>query len=270
MAYVYKSGKTHRFQYTDWQGRRRTATGTESEKETRALATRIEREHLEIRRGWRPAPTSALRHAKRPFPEVRDEYLAWGESQGGRGGRPWGRDHGHKRRVHLAWWGERLGLDVLADLGGILPRVEEALRELQAGGLTGKTVSNRVEGLRAFCAWCIGRGYLAAGAQVKEAQSLARHATPTMTMNVYGRADGGRLADLTEAVGEAVLGVSEDPECTESAARLASGAESLDLTMPYGNEVRGSSPLSSTRPLWGPCDHACFALPPPLSSGRSL
>ena len=87
---------------------------------------------------------------------------------------------------------------------------------------------------------------LGAGAGVKEAQSLARHATPTMTMNVYGRADGGRLADLTEAVGAAVLGVSQDPECTESAARKAAGAESLVLATACGNGDAGSIPAAST------------------------
>ena len=161
MAYVFRCGGCWRFQYTDWTGKRRTATGTGGEKETRALAGRVEREHLEIRRGWRPAPTSALKHARRGFAEVRDEYLAWGNSQGGRGGRPWGKGHARMRRSLLAWWEERLELDLLGELDGILPRVEEALRELQAGGLTGKSVANRAESLRAFCAWCIGRRYLA-------------------------------------------------------------------------------------------------------------
>ncbi|GAJ16188.1 unnamed protein product, partial [marine sediment metagenome] len=46
-----------------------------------------------------------------------------------------------------------------------------------------------------------------AGANVKEAQSLARHATADLTMNVYGRTRRDRLADLAEAVGGRFLGI---------------------------------------------------------------
>ena len=49
----------------------------------------------------------------------------------------------------------------LADLAGILPRVEEALRDLQAKGRAGKTLANYAEALGAFCDWCVRRGYLA-------------------------------------------------------------------------------------------------------------
>ena len=40
-----------------------------------------------------------------------------------------------------------------------MARVEAALRELQAGGRAGKTVSNYAEALAAFCDWCVERGY---------------------------------------------------------------------------------------------------------------
>ena len=42
---------------------------------------------------------------------------------------------------------------------------------------------------------------LEAGASVKEAQSLARHSNPDLTLNVYGRARYERLAEVTESVG---------------------------------------------------------------------
>ncbi len=44
------------------------------------------------------------------------------------------------------------------------------------------------------------------GATVKEAQSLARHATPELTMNVYGRTREDRLADIAEGVGSVIYG----------------------------------------------------------------
>jgi len=42
------------------------------------------------------------------------------------------------------------------------------------------------------------------GASVKETQALARHATPAMTMNVYGRTRNERLVQTVERVGEMV------------------------------------------------------------------
>jgi integrase len=93
---------------------------------------------------------------------VVEEYLSWGEAQGGRGGRPWSRPHARNRRTCLSWWQESLGLETLADLEGILPRVEKALRELQGEGKAGKTLANHAEALHALCLWGEQRGYLAA------------------------------------------------------------------------------------------------------------
>ena len=147
--------------FIDASGKQRFFTGTRNKTETLRMAERFEDEHRQIRLGYRPAPHSALKHKKRPFSELREEYLAWGESQGGRGGKPWGKTHARCRRSHLIWWQERLGLEVMADLEGILPRVEKALREIQAKGRSGKTVANYAESLAAFCNWCEARGYLA-------------------------------------------------------------------------------------------------------------
>ncbi|MEW6753496.1 MAG: hypothetical protein AB1505_21305 [Candidatus Latescibacterota bacterium] len=70
--------------------------------------------------------------------------------------------HAHNRQVQLVWWVEYLGLKTLADLPGILPRVEAAVRDVLKAGQTGKTAANKVEGLRGFCIWAEKRGYLAA------------------------------------------------------------------------------------------------------------
>ncbi len=74
--------------YTHHTGRRVFFFGTRKEAETRLIAERLEDEHRQIRLGYHPAPNSAATHAKRLFREVADEYLAWGNAQGGRGGRP--------------------------------------------------------------------------------------------------------------------------------------------------------------------------------------
>ena len=148
--------------FIDAAGKQKFFNGTRSKAETLRMAERLEYEHRQVRLGYRPVPGSADKHRKRPFAEVKDEYLAWGESQGGRGGRPWAPHHALMRRTHLEWWQERLGLTSLADLEGILARVEKALRELQAQGRAGKTLANYAEALHSCCLWCVQRGYLAA------------------------------------------------------------------------------------------------------------
>ena len=52
------------------------------------------------------------------------------------------------RRSHLQWWQELLGRETLADLNGILPRVEASLRELRNAGRSGKTLQNFAEALK--------------------------------------------------------------------------------------------------------------------------
>ncbi len=155
-----KSNGKYRFCYTDESGTRTSRIGTRSRTETRRIAEHVEDRCRRIRLGYLASPSSAQENGMRPFAQVRDEYLAWGNSQGGRGGRPWGRGHLRMRRAHLNWWGECLDLETLSELEGCLPRVEAALRDLQDAGRAGKTVRNYVEGLKAFCRWCVHREYL--------------------------------------------------------------------------------------------------------------
>lgn len=167
MAYLFqtrsKSGKLHprwRFQFTDWNGRRRTATGTNSKAETAKLAARIELDHELVRKGLRARPAGWAKNKNRPFAEAVKEYLEWGAFQGGRGGRPWSSKHQNSRSTILNQWQKHLQLDTLADLDGILPSVERVLRELQRDGRSGKTLQNYAATLRAFIAWCVKREWL--------------------------------------------------------------------------------------------------------------
>ena len=153
-------GKYHGW-FTNAQGKQQFFTGTRSRAETRRIAQQKEEEHRQIRLGYRKAPKAADTHRLRSFEEVKDEYLAWGETQGGRRGRPWGTTHARMRRSYLKRWQAQLNLSSLADLPGIFPRVEKALRAF-AQDRTGKTVMNYVEALSAFCDWCVQRGYLEA------------------------------------------------------------------------------------------------------------
>ena len=148
--------------FFDAKGERKFFTGTRSKKETERLAFRFEDEHRQIRMGNAPAPDASDLNGSREFGEVVDEYLAWGEAQGGRGGRPWGHTHLRNRRRHLNWWQKHLGFQTLIDLENSLPRVEAALRGLKTDGRAGKTLANYSEAIAAFCDWCVKRGYLAA------------------------------------------------------------------------------------------------------------
>ena len=165
MAYLWRSrgkdGKLHprwHFEYRDWQGHRRKGTGTTSKAETLRIAEAMQARENDIRRGLRQPPKAS--DTPRAFGEVMEEYLAWGEAQGGLGGRPWGEYHLHMRKVHLAWWKEKLNPQTLADLKGSLPRVERLLRRLHKSGLAGKTCQNYAEALKCLCKWCVVRGYL--------------------------------------------------------------------------------------------------------------
>ena len=155
-----KNGKLRYYEgwYFDWQGKRQYFKGTSSEKQTRALAAKEEEHHRLIKLGHLPPPKKS--DDPHSFREIANEYLAWGEAQGGRGGRPWSERHAHNRRTHLRYWEERLGLHTLHDLHGVLPRVEKALRGLKSDGKSGSTLQRYAEALCAFCDWCKQRRYL--------------------------------------------------------------------------------------------------------------
>jgi len=83
-----------------------------------------------------------------------------------------------------------------------------------------------------------------AGANVKEAQTLARHSTPNLTMNTYGRTRLDRLRELAETVGKHVLPAPANITETQ---RKAVGAESLNPASTYENMSSGAYPYSGRR-----------------------
>jgi len=146
--------------YMDMSGRLKCFAGTRKKAETLQMAERLEDEHRQIKLGYRPVPKAAEKFKCRIITEVIEEYLAWGKSQGGRGGMAWGVGHARMREAHLKWWVKRLGLKRVADLDDILAKTEEALRELQNKGRAGKTLQNYRECISSFCNWAVSRGYL--------------------------------------------------------------------------------------------------------------
>jgi integrase len=167
MPYVFKTyradGTAHarwRFQYTDWRGKRRTATGTTSEPETLKIALRKEADEYDIRKGIRPPKSISATHAMRDIEEIIREYIAWGGTLGGRRGRSWSRTHARMRAAQLQWWVSHLKIECLADLPGILPKVESGLRSFLETGRTRRTTQSYAETLHGFCRWCLKREYL--------------------------------------------------------------------------------------------------------------
>lgn len=148
-------------QYTDWSGRRRTVALSASKAEAQRLVDQLQQREIEIRLGLRPHPSVQQKAVIRPIAEVVDEYIAWGEAQGGRNGRPWSAVHARDRRRYLKNWVKDLGLKELSDMSGILPKVEKVVRVKLGDGAAGKTISNFLEALRSFCTWAKTRKYIA-------------------------------------------------------------------------------------------------------------
>jgi integrase len=146
--------------FLDATGAQRFFKGTKSHAETLRIAQRIEDDHRQVKLGYHPPPKSFDKARARTFEDVTLEYLAHGRACGGIGGRPWSAEHAVKRDAGLTWWRVKLGLATLADLDGILPRVEKALRELQDAGKANLTIQHRATCLTAFCGWCVQHGLL--------------------------------------------------------------------------------------------------------------
>jgi len=146
--------------FIGYNGKQKFFTGMRKKAETLQIAQRLEDDHRQISLGYRPIPKTNLKHRNDLFEKVMQEYLDFGNMQGGRGGRSWGKVHARKKRTDLKLWQETLGLKTLADLDGILPRFEGILRKLKEQGRAGRTLKNIADALTSFCSWCATRGYL--------------------------------------------------------------------------------------------------------------
>jgi integrase len=82
------------------------------------------------------------------------------------------------------------------------------------------------------------------GFDIKTAQTLARHQTPYLTLNTYGRANAERLRNAVELIGQTIQNAEakrvSQKEVNRDALALAAGAE--NLTQPSGQEQDSDSP----------------------------
>ena len=103
-------------------------------------------------------------------------------------------------------------------------------KDLQAAGIPKRTPAGKVDFHACRVAYI--NLIMESGATAKEAQELARHATPHMTMNVYGRAREDRLALAVENVANRI---QSEQKHVPSMYRQAVGAE-IETATPLENK----------------------------------
>jgi site-specific recombinase XerC len=108
------------------------------------------------------------------------------------------------RKYQQAYFGEEIPSRVPASPLLYVPRdpARELDKDLKAATIPKYTREGKVD-LHALRLAYI-NFVIESGASAKEAQTLARHATPAMTMNVYGRTRNERLVQTVERVGEMI------------------------------------------------------------------
>lgn len=144
----------------DHKGKRKMFTLSKNKAQAQKQADTLEHNIREIKNGLRPPPEANGPAYERPIDDVLEEYMAWGKIQGGRRGLPWDDEHAAKKIRNLQFWRDALGLAELGDVDDILRKVEGECKGMFAAGRSGKTVTNRVQDLRAMLLWCFRRGYI--------------------------------------------------------------------------------------------------------------
>lgn len=147
-----------RYQYTDRDGKRRTATGTASYRDTKIIARNVQERERMVREGAVPAATHS---PVVPVRQVASEYLKWGAHKGGKGGRPWSPEHHRVTALRLDFWLKNLEVNTTADLEqkSSLAKAERVLDEYEAGH-SKTTLNALIQTLKGFVSWAEQRGYL--------------------------------------------------------------------------------------------------------------
>jgi hypothetical protein len=86
------------------------------------------------------------------------------------------------------------------------------------------------------------------GVTVKEAQVLARHETPELTMNIYGRAREERLWNAVEQVAHTIRVTSVSQAAGDRVGQSAKARISQDIEKKESALVAGSIPAASILP----------------------
>ena len=148
--------------YKDFDGKRRwkTLTSTATRRDVLTTFQALELRDAKISLGVLPRPDQQHGALARPIGDVVADYLAWGQSQGSAGGRPWTATHLRVRTKQLTQWQAVLGLTRLGQCEGILPRVEQVLRQEEARGLSSQSRKHLASALMAFLRWCTRRDLL--------------------------------------------------------------------------------------------------------------
>ncbi|MEE2832475.1 MAG: hypothetical protein VYD18_08965 [Candidatus Latescibacterota bacterium] len=106
-------------------------------------------------------------------------------------------------------------------------------KDLRAAGIPKRTAAGKVDFHACRVAYI--NLVMESATTEKETQELARHATPHMTLNVYGRVREERLAETVEKVAERVR---SERNHAHSMQRQAVGAEIENATPLENTELR--------------------------------
>ena len=117
---------------------------------------------------------------------------------------------------------------------------------------------------------------VASGASMKEAQTLARHSTPVLTMNVYSRASLLDVAGAVEGVGEMLTRQPSRPEPQEMRATGTDGRQEptgrVDHKIDHTHPAKGGSewhPGATLRAVGGPAPAPPAQQKTPANPGKT-
>ncbi len=148
------SGRYQGF-FINQHGKKQYFTGSKKRSETITIARKLEDDARQVRLGYRDPKSNQFRHKDDSIAETIESYIEWGLVCGRKDGRPWSPYHAKRKRTHLDRWVEALGLEVIGDLNGFLPKVKDFLQDLASQGKSTKTQRNIAEALVSFCHWCV-------------------------------------------------------------------------------------------------------------------
>jgi hypothetical protein len=141
-----------------------------------------------------------------------------------------------RARVYARFYGRRdAKLDVRENPLLYVPThtARDLDRDLQAAGIQKYTLGGKLDFHGCRVAYI--NFVIESGVSVKEAQVLARHATPEPTMNVYGRVREERLSEAVEKVAKTLFPAEERAIYVH---RKVVGADENAATPPNNKELR--------------------------------
>lgn len=131
------------------------------------------------------------------YADVVRAYLDWGSSHGGRSGSGWAEHVRAQRQNQLAFWQERLGLQLMTDLSEKTDAIRLVRQELMDKyNLSRKTADEYRSALVSFTKWAHDHGYIAAN-PIRRIEPLSKR--PGARIRKFTRQELRRLLATTDS-----------------------------------------------------------------------